>query len=569
MIKKFVSLIKSSSVFRISFVILVTSLLTLFFTYPLIHYIKYRSIGHLDDPKLNMWIINWGCHQLLNKPLKLYQANAFYPYRNSLAFADNLVGLSIISLPAYILSKNPILVYNTALLASFILIGIGIYLLVYRLTGNFYAAIMAAVIYNFCPGHLLRYSQIQLFATQWTIFALLYLHKFMEKSSSKNMLLLTFFFVLQAVSGAYNAIYLGLIIGFGIIFFTVAKKKHREKYYFIKLVTLMLLCVSLSFILFLPYLQVRKEYGLNRSLNVVEEYSPNWQTYLAVPTNFYQKIDGASPWLKETVFEPAKTYLFPGLIPIILASLSFFLLLGQRKRNSKNREYKISSEQLFYLVIAIVFAIFSTGTHLPLYKLIYKGFIFFKLIRVPSRMFLITILSLSILSGYGIARILTISRKKTVIYLVAILIPLLFFIECAVYPPIPWPGMPYTSVPPVYKWLEKQTENFAVAEMPFDVKYANTYMLFSTFHWKNLVNGRSGFEPKDYLILEKRLKKFPFDNSLDRLHKIVGLRYIIIHSELYPEEEWLRIHEKLTELQREEKIKLIKKIGDDYVYTLL
>jgi hypothetical protein len=564
----FNSLIKSSSVFRISIVILVTSLLTVFFTYPLIRYIKYRSIGHLDDPKLNMWIINWGCHQLSNQPLKLYQANAFYPYKNSLAYADNLVGLSIIALPAYLLSKNPVLVYNTALLTSFILIGIGIYLLVYRLTGNFYAAIMAAVIYNFCPGHLLRYSQIQLFATQWTIFALLYLHKLMEKSTIKNVFLLTLFFVLQAASGAYNAIYLALIIGFGIIFFTIAKKKHREKYYFAKLALLMLLCASLSLILFLPYLQVHNEYGLNRSLSVVEEYSPNWQTYIAVPTNFYQKIAGVSPWFKETVFKPAKTYLFPGLIPIILASVSFFLLLCRRKSNNKNRECKISSEQLFYLVMVIIFAIFSTGTHLPFYKLLYKSLIFFRLIRVPSRMFLITILSLSILSGYGIARILTISRKKPVIYLIALLIPLLFFIECAVYPPIPWPGMPYTGVPPVYKWLAKQSGDFAIVEMPFDVNYANTYMLLSTFHWKNLVNGRSGFEPKDYLILEKRLKKFPFDNSLNRLHKILGLKYIIIHSDLYPKEEWLRIHEKLMELQREEKIKLINRMGNDYVYVL-
>ncbi len=183
---------------------------------------------------------------------------------------------------------------------------------------------MAVVIYNFCPGHLLRYSQIQLFATQWTIFALLYLHKFMEKSSIRNMLLLTFFFVLQAASGAYNAIYLALIIGFGIIFFTVAKKKHREKYYFVKLALLILLCASLSFILFLPYLQVRKEYGLNRSLSIVEEHSPNCQTYIAVPTNFYQKIAGASPWFKETVFEPAKTYLIPRLKTHYSCKLEFY-----------------------------------------------------------------------------------------------------------------------------------------------------------------------------------------------------------------------------------------------------
>jgi hypothetical protein len=568
MVKMFDSLIKNNSVFRISIVILVTSLLTVFFTYPLIRYIKYRSIGHLDDPKLNMWIINWGCHQLLNKPLKLYQANAFYPYKNSLAFADNLAGLSIIALPAYLLSKNPVLVYNTALLASFILIGIGIYLLAYRLTGNFYAAVMAAVIYNFCPGHLLRYSQIQLFATQWTIFALLYLHKFMEKPSIRNMLLLTFFFVLQAASGAYNAVYLGLLIGLGIIFFTIAKKKHREKYYFVKLALLLLLCASLSFILFLPYLHVREEYGLNRPLSIVEEYSPNWQTYFAVPTNFYQKIAEVSPWFEKTVFKPAKTYLFIGLIPIILAGLSFILFSGKRTGNSKNRKSKISSEQLFYLIIAIIFAIFSTGTHLHLYKLLYRGLVFFRLIRVPSRMFLITILSLSILSAFGIARILKKSRNKPVTYFIAILIPVLFFIEGAIYPPIPWPGMPYTEVPPVYKWLANKSGDFAIVEMPFDSNFANTYMLFSAFHWKNLVNGRSGFEPEGYLILEKRLKKFPFGNSINRLHKIVGLKYIIIHPRLYLKEERFSIFEKLKELQREGKIILINKIGDDYIYAL-
>lgn len=577
MAKRLPALIKSSPGFRISLVILIISALTVIFTYPLIRYIEYRSIGHLDDPKLNMWIINWGCHQLLNQPSKLYQANIFYPYKNSLAFSDNLVGLSILALPVYLFNKNPILIYNITLLVSFILIGVGVYLLVYRLTGNYYAAVMAAIIYNFCPGHLLRYSQIQIFTTQWTIFTLLYLHKFIEKSSLKNILLFSLFFTFQSASGAYNAVYQLLLVGIGIIYFTIAKKKYREHLFFPKLALLLLLCFSLSFILFLPYLQVHKEYGMVRSIEIVEQYSPNWQSYFAVPTNLYQKIAAHSKWFKNSVLKQAKAYLFPGIIPIVLAGLSVTAFSAKRNKNSKRRKdssflnkqkFTICSEQLFYLIIGVLFIIFSLGTKFPLYKYLYKSLLIFRLIRVPSRMFLITILSLSILSGYSIAKLLNSIRNKHFVIFIGILIPLLFFVESTVFPPTPWPMMPYNNVPPIYLWLAQQPGKFAIIEFPFDRNYANSYMLFSAFHWKNLVNGRSGFEPKDYLALERKLKAFPHGNTLNRLEKILGLKYIVVHPQLYSKKERVKILEELQELQQSKKIILVKQIGEDYVYGL-
>src|ERR1700741_312510 len=46
----------------------------------------------LGDPLLETWQIAWIGHALVHSPLDLWQANTFWPYRDTLAFSDALVG---------------------------------------------------------------------------------------------------------------------------------------------------------------------------------------------------------------------------------------------------------------------------------------------------------------------------------------------------------------------------------------------------------------------------------------------------------------------------------------------
>jgi hypothetical protein len=44
------------------------------------------------DPLLQAWEVAWGGHVLLHQPTNYFDANAFWPLRDSLAFSDALVG---------------------------------------------------------------------------------------------------------------------------------------------------------------------------------------------------------------------------------------------------------------------------------------------------------------------------------------------------------------------------------------------------------------------------------------------------------------------------------------------
>ena len=59
------------------------------------------------------------------------------------------------------------------------------------------------------------------------------------------------------------------------------------------------------------------------------------------------------------------------------------------------------------------------------------------------------------------------------------------------------PGGP---VPAVYRYLRSLPEGTVVAELPFTELWYNTrYLLFSTYHWKPLVNGFTSFFPPAFM----------------------------------------------------------------------
>jgi hypothetical protein len=54
------------------------------------------------------------------------------------------------------------------------------------------------------------------------------------------------------------------------------------------------------------------------------------------------------------------------------------------------------------------------------------------------------------------------------------------------------------------------------------------YVYFSTFHWKDLLNGYSGYFPPSYPQAQYLLSHFPSSATLDFLEEL-GIRYVIVH----------------------------------------
>ena len=153
-------------------------LITLAMTWPLASGIARDVPGDHGDSLLNMWILGWGAEHLPRVATgqmtlsEFWNANAFHPQPLVLSLSEHLVGQVLQILPVYHLTGNLILCYNLLFLSSFVLSGLGMYLLVRDLTGNAHAAFVAGVIYAFVPIRIAQVAHIQSVSSQWMPFAL-------------------------------------------------------------------------------------------------------------------------------------------------------------------------------------------------------------------------------------------------------------------------------------------------------------------------------------------------------------------------------------------------------------
>jgi len=116
------------------------------------------------DPLLSTWIFAWDTHQLFKDPFHLFNANIFFPLKNTLAFSEHMIVLSLIAFPVSLVSENPILGYNFIQFLFYILCGVAGYLLVYHPTKSR----IAGIIFAFHPYRFRQVDHIQNLAVFWT-----------------------------------------------------------------------------------------------------------------------------------------------------------------------------------------------------------------------------------------------------------------------------------------------------------------------------------------------------------------------------------------------------------------
>src|ERR1700741_5455584 len=129
------------------------------------------------DPLLKAGALAWVAHQLPRAPAHLFDANIFYPERRTLAFSETLIVPGAIAAPLHWAGVNPIVVYNLVFLSGFALSGVGVALLVRRLTRSAGAAIVAGIVFAFAPYRIDHYAHAQLQQTAFIPLALWAFHR--------------------------------------------------------------------------------------------------------------------------------------------------------------------------------------------------------------------------------------------------------------------------------------------------------------------------------------------------------------------------------------------------------
>jgi hypothetical protein len=485
--------------------------LTAVMTYPQVFRMS-DGVHDPGDPLMVTWVLSWVAHQLPIAPAHIFDANIFYPERNTLAYSETLLVPGLFAAPLYWLGVAPILIYNLVFLSGFALSGVGVALLVRRLTGNNGAALVAGLVFAFPPYRIDHYAHLQLQQTQCIPLALWAFHRLLDTGRVRDGVLLGVFVAGQMLSCMYYGIFLIPYMAVVCGTLLVAKRTMPRR----RLIGL-LVAGAIVTVAMIPagraYLSARKVVG-ERSRDEVATNSATWRNYLAPPevNLVYGKVFAR-------FMEPERR-LFPGFVAVALAVVALWPPLS-------------ATRVAYALGLLLAFDV-SLGFNGLLYRVLYDYFLPFKALRIPARMGLMVGFSLAVLAGYGAARITDLLKSEGARRAALTLLGLLMLVEYASTPLPLWTAP--VRAPESYADLVRDVGDgpkAVIFEFPTGDLQDPEYLYYSTFHWQNLVNGYSGFFPPSYVKLVKAMRTFPDETAMNMIRSH-GARYVVIHGEWLP-----------------------------------
>jgi hypothetical protein len=172
------------------------------------------TISDVGDPLHLAYILAWNAHQLVTSPFHLFDANSFYPWRQSLAFADHLVPESVMVAPVQWVTGNAVLGYNAAVFLGLVMSAWFMRWLILETTGNGGAALLSGIVYAFNGFTLVEANRVQVIHLQWWPVALVFLGRFVAEPRLKWAMGFGAALALQGLSGSYYLAFSALIAPF-------------------------------------------------------------------------------------------------------------------------------------------------------------------------------------------------------------------------------------------------------------------------------------------------------------------------------------------------------------------
>lgn len=521
---------------RMKSLLLVTgffTLITLIITWPLIFKMNSLIIDPYDG-LLITWFLNWDIHALLrgfhdfHEWVNFFNANIFYPYKNTLAFSEYMLPQAILASPFVLFFNEPLLAYNINFLLGFIFSGTSLFYLFYHLTKKTNVAIACSSLFTLSIVHLNYMSHLQLFNIWPLIFSI---HCLISRHYK-------LFVLTVIISTLTTPLFLYFLLP--IVFLDVIiNRKEVLKLSFHTLIALVILLPFLA-----PYFLVSRQFNYKRPINDAIHFSLQIPD-LANISNSSRLSTLIAPIAKST---PA----YPGTAMTALTVLMLFSIIRRLKYEGfSNFVRKSSKTQLFFHLLTIIsfvlslgpaFHVFRNTVHvgpIPAIPLPYLAFYYlvpgFSGFRTPSRWIILTFLCLSISIGLFFKK--RFSNKFAIIIIFLTILEINF--------PLLYTHVPSRkNFPPEQKWLSLNYSNDPIIQFPiynwsdqgkthsqqgsFGQETLREY--YSTIHFHPMFNGYSGFSPKDW---ENRVfwlqKEFPSNKSVEFLQSI-KIRLVLVPS---------------------------------------
>lgn len=537
-------------------VVLAAIVLTVYFTWPLAA--RPANLGRTDsyDGQFSIWNIAWVAHAILSADARVYDANIFYPNRGTLAYSEANLGAGVLAVPAYWFNRNPYSALNVAYLLGLVMAFIGMYMLARRLSGSRGGALVAAILFTFCPFLFAHTAHIQLVMIGPLPFVLLALHELADRPVWSRALLLGVALAVQALFCAYWGVLAGLVVGTGVLFFAVSRGLWRSPRWW----TLALAAAAVSIVIvlpfFLPYVHVQHD-GFGRSLDESRRFSATWRDYLTSSARLHRwMLPALTRWGGWT------EVLFPGFVSAVLGGAGCYLMLrGNRPAHTPAARETAA----FYLLIALMALWSSFGPGAGLYALLYYALPVFSMLRAPARFGIAVILALAVMSAFAVRALLAeqpMRRRRWIVTAIAGVAVVDLSTQ-----------MPFREVEPfakVYPTIANSRRG-VVAEFPFFYRFGDfnrhcLYLLASTVHWQSLVNGYSDHIPQEFIDMAVPLSSFPNPEGFDILRS-KRARYVVFHLSLYSRSAREALLYRINAYQK--YLKPVLQDGDIWLYEII
>lgn len=540
--------------------------------WPLCNYGELGSALYLGDVRLVAWTLAWNNHAMLDGVASYWDANIFYPAKQTLALSEHLFAISLFSLPVYATTRNPALSYNVVWLLSFPASAVASHWLAWRYTRDHLASMLAGVIYAFCFFKILHGAHLQILWTFWLPMGMLLLAWWFERPRWVTAIALAVVITLQALSSWYVGVLIVLAVVIFFVWQTVVllargpltKGLLAPSRRVSQLALIVLICATATW----PFAKAYLRGTLESAPEEIRENSARVSDYVLPPAHTWGGRVAAAAGAYGLNLPFGERAVFAGYVALAAAAIAIGVLASRRAgRPEPTRPDRRAELWCLVAIGALAFACSlgpAAGTDWTPFGLI-SHLPGLSLFRAPARFALLVMLALSVLAAYA-ARWWQDRWGRAGRILTVVLIPL------AVSESLMIGGSPVgrpqpISIPPIYRQLATLPPGPVVSlpgyREPQWWWLRADYQYYSTAHWFPIVNGYSRVDPPEHGWIMGHMTAFPGVNSANTMRRL-GVRYVVLHADRYPN----GAAEILAVARSSPDFTLLHRIGETYLYQL-
>ncbi|SCL60588.1 hypothetical protein GA0070606_3297 [Micromonospora citrea] len=513
--------------------------LAVLLTWPTLRYPLHTIPQDYWDPTLQAWQMAWSGHILLTNPAQLWQSNAFFPEDWSFAFSDTLLGYA----PAGMIGNGPeaaVLRYNIMFVLAHALATLGAYALARQLGAGRIGGAVAGVSYAYAPWLLAQAGHLHVISNGGIPLALAMLarghgyslrHGYRPERRHDGWVYAGWLVAAWQLSLGFGiglpfAYFLGgAVLVAAVTFFLrrwVIRPVKRPFGRRLLLADLVggLIFAGVGALMAIPYFKVAELHPqAERTIGDIAIFSPPASGFFTAPGEsrvwgeLHEGARAALPWHPEMT-------LLPGFVLYALAAGGLFFSVWKLRHR-----LLLLAGVVVTMVLAMGTRFFDgTFTYVPLFEHVpgWNG------LRTPGRLMLWTTLLLGLLAAGAVsafaARVREISAERIPSWpspwlRLATLLPLVLVIA---------EGLNTTPHPVVPQQpAAMRTVAGPLLVLPSSQSHDQPVMLWSTTKFQDIVNGGSGFTPRQLDEVRRVSLSFPDQTSVDYL-RVLGVRNVLL-----------------------------------------